>query len=81
MAWTYSDWVTYADGSAKLARLRLHVQEVSDKLSNPDYSTEGLSVSRSQLPGYLSTIKSDLASLESRVGASRVTWASGRAVL
>jgi hypothetical protein len=81
MAWTYSDWVTYADGSAKLTRLRQHVQEVSDKLSSADYSTEGLSISRGSTAGYLETLKGDLVSLESRVGAGRVTWASGRAVL
>jgi hypothetical protein len=81
MAWTYSDWVTYADGSSKLSRLRLHVQEVSDKLSSADYSTEGLSVSRGNLPGYLAGLKDDLAKLEARVSTARVGWAEGRAVL
>lgn len=27
--WTYSDWITL-DGSERLTRLRLHIQEVSD---------------------------------------------------
>lgn len=28
--WTYSDWITLDDNSARLVRLRLHIQEVSE---------------------------------------------------
>ena len=33
MAWTYSDYVTFDYGATRLARFRLHMQEVSDKLT------------------------------------------------
>lgn len=79
-AWTYSDWVTYDDGSAKLAQLRLHIQEVSDKLSNPNYATDGLSVSQQNLPAYLDGLKADETRLAT-VSGKRVGWASGRALL
>lgn len=44
MAWTYSDWRTYADSNpaAKLARLRLHIQEISDAIT-ADVSKAGAS--------------------------------------
>jgi len=32
MAWTYSDWITLT-GSSRLARLKLHIQEVADRIS------------------------------------------------
>lgn len=72
-AWTYSDWVTYEDGSAKLTRLRLHVKEVTDALNGiTGYSTDGLSVSRD--PGtsrsYLDTLLAELKSLEASFGNS-----------
>ncbi len=33
--WTYADWITYSDAdlSAKLTRLRLHIQEVSQRVA------------------------------------------------
>lgn len=38
-AWTYSDWITLSPGSeARLTRLRLHIQEVSDRISTGNYS-------------------------------------------
>jgi hypothetical protein len=83
--WTYSDWVTYEDGSAKLTRLRLHVQEVSDKLANPSYSTEGLSVNpRENLGTYLAGLNAEREKLEATVGranGTRLGWTRGRALL
>lgn len=38
--WTYSDWITL-DGSERLTRLRLHIQEVSDFTQGT--STRGMS--------------------------------------
>lgn len=29
--WTYADWITKTDASERLTRLRLHIQEVSQK--------------------------------------------------
>lgn len=82
--WTYSDWVTYADTdvSSKITRLRLHVQEVSDKLTDPSYSTEGLSVSkRDGLDGYLAGLKAELKELEALDVTARVGWTRGHASL
>jgi hypothetical protein len=77
-AWAYDDWITYDDGSAKLTRLRLHVQEVSARLSQPaSYSTDGLSVARDSgaLTAYYDRLREDLAALESSFGNS------GRAIV
>jgi hypothetical protein len=42
--WAYSDWITLEAGSAsRLERLRLHIREVSDKISTGSYSVEGKS--------------------------------------
>lgn len=30
----YSDWITINDKASRLARLRLHIQEIEDKLDN-----------------------------------------------
>ena len=82
--WTYSDWVTYEDGSAKLTRLRLHVQEVSDKLANPNYATDGLSVSQQNLAAYLVGLNTEREKLEAtvgRAGGTRLGWTRGRALL
>lgn len=38
-AWTYSDWITLSPGSSeRLTRLRLHIQEVSDRISTGNYA-------------------------------------------
>lgn len=33
MAWTYSDWITQGGTTQRVARLRLHIQEVSEQLT------------------------------------------------
>lgn len=55
MAWTYSDYVTYNPGSTKLSRFRLHVQEVTDALSQ-EMSTAGNSQSSYAIERYLARL-------------------------
>lgn len=56
-AWTYSDWVTYATGNAtRLSRLRLHIQEVSDRISGGSFATEGKSHDYGFLQDYLNDL-------------------------
>lgn len=42
MSSVYSDYITL-DGAARLARLRLYIQEISNKVSNPSISAGGYS--------------------------------------
>ena len=60
MAWTYSDWPTYTSGSAdRLSRLRLHIQEVTNRLEDGSYAADNGTIidDRSQnLPSYLTTL-------------------------
>ena len=58
MTWTYSDWRSYADSnpSAKLARLRLHIEEVTDAIT-ADVTKGGSSRSSNPLLGYLSMLE------------------------
>jgi len=51
MAWTYSDYVTMS-GTARRTRLALHIQEVSDRISE-NRSFEGMSTNTSPLNEYL----------------------------
>lgn len=74
--WTYSDWITYERSSAsRLSRLRLHIQEVSDKLSSGSYSIPGFSTSKGELAAYL-----DRLSSQEEVEASAVGRATGARV-
>lgn len=56
MAWTYSDYVTMS-GRARLARLQLHIQEVSDKITE-NYSIQGRSKQVDPLQKYLENLMS-----------------------
>jgi len=70
MAWTYSDYVTYADTSVdRLDRLRLHIAEVSQEISNPQSSTgpDGLGAEASHnLVEYLKTLQNEERRLVNR---------------
>lgn len=55
MAWTYSDWVTLS-GTTRLSRLQLHIQEVSNKLTE-NYSIAGRSKQVDPLQKYLETLQ------------------------
>jgi hypothetical protein len=57
-SWTYSDWITYATGdSLRLSRLRLHIQEVSDRISAGNYATEGKSHDFGSIASYLADLQ------------------------
>ena len=69
MAWTYGDWVTYAPGASRLARLRLHVQEVSDQVVR-EVSADGKSVSSSAVQAYLNGLMDRMDSEERRAASN-----------
>jgi hypothetical protein len=85
-AWTYSDWVTYESGSAsRLSRLRLHVQEVSDRIAETPTSVAGDGGSASWSPhsDYLKTLLAEEKSLAQEVDqadGTRMGWAKARAI-
>lgn len=80
-AWTYSDWITYERSSAdRLTRLRLHVQEVSDKLASGSYSIPGFSTSKGELAAYLdrlTTQEKEEAAAVGRATGARVGFTRG----
>lgn len=64
--WEYSDYVTLDDPSTRLARLRLHIQEVSDRVLSV---TGGLGGDVSASPtDYLKELKKEEASLMTKTG-------------
>ena len=71
--WTYADYITL-EGSAKLARLRLHIQEVSQAIANADVSAHGYQASRGTQMQYLAGLKSEEKTLSGAVGG-RVRFA------
>jgi hypothetical protein len=62
VAWTYSDYITYADAAAKLTRLRLHIHEVTDKIGR-EQSAGDMSTSSTALQKYLQDLKNEERSL------------------
>jgi len=81
--WTYSDWITYPTAStSRLARLRLHVQEVSDAIKSGSYTIRGRSVQKEELERYLETLhrrEQAVAEETDRASGRRVGWTRGRA--
>lgn len=67
MAWTYSDWVTQTTAASKLTRLRLHIQEVSDRITE-SMSADGVSHNAADIRQYLDSLKRD----EREMGAAGV---------
>ena len=60
LAWTYSDYITYDPGSARLTRLRLHIQEVTDAIKNPQRLTiSGKDLTKYDLRKYLEGLKAE----------------------
>lgn len=81
MAWTYSDYVTLSSGAAKLTRLRLHIQEVSDRISGGSYTLAGISVSKGDmlaLRDQLTEEEKALTRLIETQNGTRVRFARGR---
>ena len=50
--YAYSDWITLSDPAARLARLQLHIQEVTDKMDN-ERGSDGQNEGSSSLGQYL----------------------------
>lgn len=85
-AWTYSDWVTLESGSSsRLSQLRLHIQEVSDRIAETPTSVsgDGGAASWSQHSDYLKTLLAEEKSLADEVDqgdGTRMGWAKARAI-
>lgn len=62
--WTYADWITYDDLATRLARLRLHIVEVSQHVMGT--STRGQSVTAAD-QRYLSELRASEAQLTTSV--------------
>lgn len=66
MAWTYSDWPTLSTAAARLTRLNLHIQEVSDRVAE-EVAGDGKSMSSNAIQNYLDTLMPQRKDLEKRV--------------
>lgn len=83
MAWTYHDYESQASDTLRLERLRLHIAEVSQALSQPAVSGVGYSrdPNTGALREYLADLRARRAELESRIAiasGSRVTHLTTR---
>jgi len=67
MAWTYSDWPSQSGTAAKLARLNLHITEVSNSVGK-EVSADGKAVSSQATQAYLTTLFAQQNRLESKPG-------------
>lgn len=64
--WQYHDWVTLATPAQRLARLRLHVQEVSDRIASPQSVGSGSkNKTEHDMTAYRDSLMADLRRLES----------------
>lgn len=78
MAYVYADFETYSDAASRLARLRLHIAEVSATLG-PDMSSAAGSVSHSSTVEYLAHLNTRRVDLENETLAGRgATFVTGR---
>ena len=77
MAWTYSNWTQQTDAETRLAYLRLHMTEVSDKIDKELTVAGHMSSSRSLQEYYNSLIKAEgklaAAATSSNAGRARVS--------
>jgi hypothetical protein len=74
MKWRYSNYITQPTLARKRKRLRLHVQEVSDRLAGFQSRNggDGWSYSRfASLDDYLRSLKAELADLDRQAGRQR----------
>lgn len=69
MAWTYSDWDQQSTPKAKLARLSLFIQEVTDKIA-ANVSADGKSRDSSSLNQLLTTLNKRYEQLLSVAGTT-----------
>lgn len=67
--WTYSDWITQTNQATRLTRLRLHIQEVSEKTLGSKTRTGAYFPVSDE---YLKSLKDDEKTLAKQVEASTV---------
>lgn len=80
--WTYSDWITYDVGNAtRLSRLRLHIQEVSDKISRGNFAQGNVSHDYSSFIPYLESLKVAEQNEAAARGTNQSRFTRGKAVL
>lgn len=73
MNWTYSDWRSQGSAAARLARLRLHMQEVSDAIASAQsLAKDGASKSTHDYVGYLAELQREEHRLEMKADAAAV---------
>lgn len=84
-AWTYSDWVTKADGTQdRLDRLRLHIQEVSDSLKDADFNVTERAENSASRQKYLAELherEKEESEKVTTARGTRVGWTRGKAIL
>lgn len=82
--WDYSDYITYDESTTTyLTRLRLHIQEVSNKLITGSYSLGGRSVSKGFLQDYLKDLQAKekrAADIQGAGSGTRSSFTRGRAI-
>lgn len=69
MAFTYSDWDQQATAAARLARLRLYIQELSDRLT-AEIAADGKSKATAVFERRIAALESKRDELEQRAGRS-----------
>lgn len=63
--WAYADWIIESTTASKISKLKQHIVEVSQALSDPTSQTvDGLSYTKSGMRDYLNDLKSELGSLD-----------------
>lgn len=68
-SWTYSDYVTYSHGSARLTRARLFLQELMDaKRLYQSQSADGGSTSRFQFDADIERVSQEIREQEDYLG-------------
>lgn len=68
MAWTYNNWSSQSTTAARLASLRLHIDEVSAQIGK-EISADGKAVSTNALQVYLTGLWGQRDKLEQRPDA------------
>ncbi len=64
MAWNFADWILESTSSAKTAKLKQHIVEVSQALADPTSQTvDGLSYTKQGLRDYLNDLKKELGDM------------------
>lgn len=65
--WTYASWITVSDSTTRLAQLRLHIQEVTQKIHSAG-GVDGTNLNPTNLNEYLSGLMAREQELGRQVG-------------